>query len=180
MSGLAISVLGGGMESGSIDLDDIDLRKPGTFGGAKAQSHYIKLNSIVLDKLAAENENVTFIHAWPGWVNTGNVNRSFDSTTWFGWLAETLLGSLIAVFSIRDDNAGQRYLFQCTSAAFGGRGVPWTGKAGMTARETPAGGVFLVNYKCDFTPNAKNMAALRNNAQQGVWNHTMEVIAPFV
>ncbi|KAF7554945.1 hypothetical protein G7Z17_g2561 [Cylindrodendrum hubeiense] len=66
-----VSVLAGGMER-SVDLDDMDLKKPGNFGIMKAQTQYGAMNTMALEKLASDNPNVTFIHSWPGWVNTGN------------------------------------------------------------------------------------------------------------
>ncbi|KAK5102528.1 hypothetical protein LTR70_000386 [Exophiala xenobiotica] len=140
-----ISVLAGGLERTSVDLDDIDLKKPGNFGPMKAQTQYTRLNTITLGKLAVDNPNVTFIHSWPG-----------------------------------DDESGQRHLFQTTSAAFGGRGVPWNGKPGVNSLEKQADGLFLVNYKCDCTPNAKVVSLLREKAQEKIWDHSQEVLRPYL
>jgi hypothetical protein len=67
-----VSVLGGGLEKADLNVDDLDLKKPGNFSGVKAQGHYIGLNTIALDKLGSEHPGVTFMHSWPGIVNTGN------------------------------------------------------------------------------------------------------------
>lgn len=74
-----VSVLGGGLErTTSINLDDLDLKKPGNFSGMNAQVQYVAMNTTALEKLAGDNPDVTFIHSWPGWVNTGNVRRGLD------------------------------------------------------------------------------------------------------
>jgi hypothetical protein len=65
-----ISVLAGGLERAAIDLDDLDLKKPGNFGSIKAQMQYGTMNTTTLEKLANDNPNVTFIHSWPGLVST--------------------------------------------------------------------------------------------------------------
>jgi NAD(P)-dependent dehydrogenase (short-subunit alcohol dehydrogenase family) len=176
-----VSVLGGGLERATaVDLDDIDLKKPGNFGGIKAQTQYVTMNSATLDRLAAENPDVTFIHSWPGWVNTGNVRRSAEPNSMFGWFTWLVLEPLIGLLSISDDNSGQRHLFQSTSSYFGGRGVPWKGEAGVNSHDKQANGLFLVNYKCDCTTNAKAMPVIREKAQGKIWDHTQEVLRPYL
>ncbi|KAJ9652997.1 hypothetical protein H2198_007777 [Neophaeococcomyces mojaviensis] len=149
-----VSGLAGGLEQATIDFDDLDLKKPGNFGSMKAQIQYTAMNTTTLEKLANENPSIIFIHSWPGWVNTGNVRRGADLNSIMACFVWLNLEPLIGQFSFSDEESGQRHLFQSTSAAFGGRGVPWRGKPGMNSLEKPADGLFLVNYKCDRTPNA--------------------------
>ncbi|KAJ4316385.1 hypothetical protein N0V84_007900 [Fusarium piperis] len=175
-----VSVLGGGLETTSLELEDIDLKKPENYGPRKVQLQYLTMNTITLDKLAAEDPDVTFIHSWPGWVNTGNVNRGVDPGTFMAWVVWLFLEPLISLFSFSDEESAQRHLFQSTSAAFGGRGVPWTGKQGVNSLETQENGLFIVNYKCDCTPHAKAVSALREKAQKRVWDHTKEVLGPYL
>lgn len=175
-----VSVLTGGMERTTIDLDDLDLKKPGNFGLMKAHTHYAAMNTTTLEKLANDNPNVTFIHSCPGWVNTGNVRRGLDPNSIKAWLVWLILEPLIVLFSFSDEESGQRNLFQSTSAAFGGRGVPWKGKPGINSLEKPADGLFLVNYKCNCTPNAKVVSLLREKALGKIWDHTQEVLRPYM
>jgi NAD(P)-dependent dehydrogenase (short-subunit alcohol dehydrogenase family) len=174
-----VSVLSGGLEWSAIDLNDLDLKKPGNFSFIKAQLQYGAMNTMGLEKLSNDNPNVTFIHSWPGWVNTGNVRRGNPGPVmaWFIWL---ILDPLISLHSSSNEVSGQRHLFQSTSAAFGGRGIPWKGKPGVNSLEKPADGLFLVNYKCDCTPNAKNLRVLREKALQKIWDHTQEVLRPYL
>jgi NAD(P)-dependent dehydrogenase (short-subunit alcohol dehydrogenase family) len=175
-----VSVLAGGLERATIDLDDLDLKKPGNFGGVKAQMQYTAMNTMTLERLANENPNVTFIHSWPGWVNTGNIRRSADPNSITAWLFWLVLEPLIYLLAFSDEESGQRHLFQSTSAAFGGRGTPWKGKLGVNSLEKQADGLFLVNYRCDCTPNAKVMPVLRENAQGKVWEHAQEVLQSYL
>jgi NAD(P)-dependent dehydrogenase (short-subunit alcohol dehydrogenase family) len=178
-----VSVLRGGMEWATIDLDDLDLKKPGNFSIIKAPMQHAAMTTATLEKLANGNPNVTFIHSCPGWVNTGNVRRGLDPNSpnsimaWFVWL---ILEPLIRLFAVSDEESGQRHLFQSTSAAFGGRGVLWKGKPGINSLGKQADGLFLVNYKCDCIPNAKVMALLRVKALGKVWDHTQEVLRPYL
>ena len=176
-----VSVMAGGKERVTgIDLDDLDLKKPGNFGGVKAQMQYLAMHTVALEILANENPKVTFIHSWPGIVSTGNVRRGRDPNSVMAWIIFFLVEPLLHLIGTSDEEAGQRHLFQCTSAAFGGRGVPWTGKPGVNSLEKEANGLFLVNYKCDCTPNAKEMRLLREKAQGKVWGHTQELLQPYL
>lgn len=177
-----VSVLGGGLERAtSIDLDDLDLKKPGNFGAIKAQTQYTALNSVAMERLANDNPDITFIHSWPGWVATGNVKRGYDANSAMGWFVYLVLEPLIRMFAIRNEDSGQRHLFQCTSAAFGGLGVPWVGDK-WYAKEWSEGrkGVLLVNYKCNHTPNDKVMQLFREKAVEKVWEHTLTILEPFL
>ena len=71
-------------------------------------------------------------------------------------------------------------MFQSTSAAFGGRGVLWKGKPGINSLGKQADGLFLVNYKCNCTSNAKVVALLREKAMEKIWSHTQEVLRPYL
>lgn len=98
----------------------------------------------------------------------------------WGWFVRLVLEPLIGLLSFKDEESAQKHLFQCTSAAFGGRGVPWQGKPGVNSLQQQTNGLFLVNYKCDCTPNAKVMPLLREKALDSVWNHTREVLGPYI
>ena len=174
-----ISVLAGGLMGGTVDVDDIDLKKPGNFSGLKAQQQYSNMNTLTLDKLADQNPSMTFMHSWPGWVNTGNVNRGIDPGSWWAWFVWLVLEPLVGLLSFDLDESAQRHLFQCTSAAFGGRGTPWKGKPGVNSKDGQEDGLFLVGYKCD-TSNAKALPALRAKAQEKFWEHTQDVLRPYL
>ncbi|KAF4468772.1 short chain dehydrogenase reductase family [Fusarium albosuccineum] len=175
-----VSVLSGGMEFSNPDLDDMDLKKPGNFGVVKAHKQYGAMKTITMEKLANENPDVAFIHSLPGWVDTGNVRRGYDPYSITGWLIWLFLEPLIGLFAISNDESGQRNLFQSTSAAFGGRGVPWKGKPGENTLNKTDNGLFLVSAKCDCSQNAKVLAVLREKAMGRVWDHTQEVLGPYL
>lgn len=175
-----VSVLAGWFVNANIELDDISLRKPENFGAVKAQTQYGSMNSTTLDKLATENPDVAFIHSWPGLVDTGNVNRGSDPNSILGWVRRILLAPIFYLFSASDVVSGQRHLFQSTSAAFGGRGVPWQGDQARTWEGNLSGGLFLLNNFCNWSKSTKAMTSLRENAQARVWAHTQEVLGPYL
>ncbi|KAG8157655.1 hypothetical protein KVR01_012317 [Diaporthe batatas] len=175
-----VSVLAGGMEwSRAVNLDDLDLKKPGNFSGAKAQIQYTAMNTMALERLAGENPNVTFIHSTPGWVSTGNVRRGRDPDSFMAWVVWAFLEPIITLFSFSHDESGQRHLFESTSAAFGGRGVPWQGRPGVNSLGKQANGLFLASSKCDCSTNARVLPLLREKTQDKIWEHTLGVLGPY-
>jgi NAD(P)-dependent dehydrogenase (short-subunit alcohol dehydrogenase family) len=175
-----ISVLGGGLERTTLDIEDLNMEKPGNFGGMKAQPHFIAMNTLFMDKLAVEHPDISFIHSWPGFVSTGNAGRSAHPYSLAGWLFWGIIGPLFWAMGMDHEVAGQRYLFLATSQAFGGKGIPWKGKVGVNTRLGSEGGLFLTNYKCDCTPNEKNLSKLREFGQGAVWEKTQEVLGPYL
>ncbi|KAI1821830.1 hypothetical protein F4861DRAFT_440781 [Xylaria intraflava] len=181
-AGRVVSVLGGGVEwVNSINLDDLDLKKPGNFGSVTAQAHYTAMNTITLDALAKQSPNVTFVHSWPGWVNTGNAKKGIsDPNSVAAWFVRLIILPLVGFIGLREDESAQRHLFQSTSAVFGGRGVAWEGQPGINSRGTAENGLFLVNFRCNCTPNARVVTLLRERAQEKVWEHTQKVLGPYL
>ncbi|KAK2761707.1 hypothetical protein FQN54_001535 [Arachnomyces sp. PD_36] len=179
-----ISVLSGGLERASaLNLDDLDLTTPGNFNGVTAHTQYGVMNTVALDKLAAQNRDVTFIHACPGWVSTGNARRSWDDPSTFmgGFFVPWVLEPLMKWVGYSDEEAGQRNLFLCTSAAFGGRGVPWKGNAGVNSTlGEQQGRVLLASFRSSCTLNKKVVDLLRETAQERVWEHTQDVLRPYL
>lgn len=175
-----VSVLGGGMEWKNVNLDDIDLRKPGNFSLIKVRRQYLSMTTMTLEKLANDNPKVTFIHSCPGWVDTGNVWRGVEPNSIMYWVVWLILSPLIRIFAFSDEKTGQRHLFQSTSAAFGGRGIPWNGKPGINSLGKEADGLFLVNFNCNCTLNAKVLPVIRKTTQVKAWEHTQEVLQPYL
>ena len=175
-----VSVMGGGLEPATINLDDLDLRQPGNFKFYKAQVHMLAMNTIMMERLATDNPDVTFVHSWPGWVSTGNLDRGLNWDSISAWALYFIVTPLIYLFGFGFEKTGQRHLFQSTSAYYGGRGVPWKGKAGVNSLETSEDGLFLCDYTCNCTPNAKALSVLREKAQQKICDHTQEILQPYV
>lgn len=175
-----VSVLAGGLVWSKINLDDIDLKKPGRFFGIKARLQYPSVKTTVMEKLADEYPDVTFIHSGPGSVNTGNIRRSASPGSILAWFFWLVFEPIIWLLSISDEESGQRHLFESTSAAFGGRGVPWTGDTGMNTYGKQGNGLFLVNGKCDCTPSQKAVSVLRERAQGRIWDHMYDIVRPYL
>lgn len=170
------------METPKIDLDDLELKKPGSFGAISSQVLCATMNTATLERLAVENPTITFIHSYPGWVDTGNITRGLQHGSAKSWLAKIIFGPLFYMFSYNDAESGQRHLFQSTNAAFGGRGVPWSGKPAVTSTDGSGSGngLLLVNYRSDCVSNAELMRALREKGMAEIWDYTQEVLEEYL
>ncbi|KAF4908011.1 Oxidoreductase lepF [Colletotrichum viniferum] len=87
-----LTVLGGSFLSTNLLVDDLDLRKAGNFGGMRSQTHMSIMNTLFLDRLASDPENakITFVHNWPGAVDTGNMAR-YHAPSWLSPAPVTVL-----------------------------------------------------------------------------------------
>ncbi|KAK1980237.1 hypothetical protein LZ30DRAFT_690079 [Colletotrichum cereale] len=110
---LAGSMLSSGGGRGGLLLDDLNLEGPGAFGGVRTQTHMGAMNTLFLDRLSAEpgNEAVTFVHNWPGAVNTGNMTRYHAPSFWSPAPLTVLLRPLFLVVGFGEKEAGERHAF---------------------------------------------------------------------
>ncbi|GJC84541.1 oxidoreductase andH [Colletotrichum liriopes] len=181
-----LTVLAGSMLSNKGFLvDDLNLDKPGNFGGMRTQTHMAVMNTLFLDRLAAEpgNDKITFVHNWPGAVNTGNMARYHSPTAWSPVPLTTLLKPLFLVMGFDGPEAGQRHVYLATSGELGGDG-PRAGDGIQGGRNTRGEegrrGLFLVNHKCEVSDKREVLKELRGEAQGRVWEKTMEVLGPYL
>ncbi|KAI8629866.1 NAD(P)-binding protein [Xylariaceae sp. FL1651] len=147
-----VSVLAGGQESPLVE-DDLDLRNP-----------------------AAENPKISFVHSFPGLVDTPLLGRG--STGIKNFLLTRLVTPLLSFFALSPEEAGARTLFYMTSARFSvnGGGVPVPAGVEGEATKTAARGVFLVNDKSQSVGDEKVMEELRTREMdKKVWEHAMGI-----
>ncbi|KAI0160500.1 NAD(P)-binding protein [Xylariaceae sp. FL1272] len=169
-----VSVLAGGQESPLVE-DDLDLRTPGNFSLIKSSTQSATMLTLCLEHLAIENPKVSFIHSFPGFVDTPLFGRGSSGikNLLLTWVAMPLILSL---FAMKPQEAGARALFYLTSAHFSvdGGGVPVAARIGDAATNTVARGVFLLNEKSLSVGDEKAMEELRTRGMdKRVWEHTM-------
>ncbi|KAK4153458.1 NAD(P)-binding protein [Chaetomidium leptoderma] len=180
--GRVVSILGGGLETTRIDLDNLNFEKPGSFSGMKCQTHNLVMQSMAMEQLAEDNKDVTFIHAYPGLVKTGNLNRGWRDRWFLQLLANIVLAPLFWIMAFSLEESKQRMFYLATSAKYGGHGVPLQEPVapGLTSRGEETGSVFLVNHLCATVTNEKVMAELRKEAKGRIWAKTTEVTQPYI
>ena len=185
-----ISVLGGGNEK-PIDSTDLEVRN--NYSVIKATGTALTKTTLVFEKFAKSNPAVAFIHWHPGLVNTGQVDRFFQSMTgvWtaLGFVARWILLPLfVNPVSRSVSEAGEWGVYLATSAAYspaqprnGTRtpaGVP-TEEGAPTAvgSTTHAPGVYLIDKNGTYvTKSAFVLEKLgEENMGDKVWDDTMAV-----
>ncbi|CAN9169046.1 unnamed protein product [Alternaria alternata] len=180
-----MSIRSGGMEGDYFfNADDLLLEAPGAFGAMASVRHMGNMNTLALERIAQmpENKNIVFMHCHPGGVRTGNLFRGFQEGSWGSWLAATFMDPVIWLMAYGEEEAAERYLYQITSAAFGGKGILLG--AGVVAGKNTKGGregsLFLVHHTCETTLNEEKLKKLRVSAQDKVWIKTQEIVGPYV
>ncbi len=85
--------------------------------------------STAMDRLAHQDDNkvVTFIHAYPGAVNTGNVLRGWGDRRLLRAAMAAVATPLLALAGFSAKESAERTVYLLTSSAFGGNGVPLPG-----------------------------------------------------
>lgn len=140
------------------------------------------MGTLTLERLAekTENQSIVWIHSYPFIVRTGNLFRGWKEGSWGPWIAAVLMDPILMLFAFSFKESAERYLYQVTSGAFGGRGPTLPGITGRTTRGEHKGGLFLVNHKCDSVMNGKELGKLRIKAQDAVWEKAHQIIGPYV
>lgn len=173
-----VCVLNAGMESSSIDLDDLDLKKPGSFSLTGIVKTLSTEMTLAMSRLAKENPSVVFIHHYPGGVNTDVFKKAWGDKWYL-----PVFTSMLSLFGTSPEDAAEKILYFFTSAKYGGKGVPLTAKQtpGLTMAKTKKGGsLFAITDKVKEVQQEKVMMELKTkNADDIVWRNTMDKIAPY-
>ncbi|KAF1846533.1 uncharacterized protein K460DRAFT_314051 [Cucurbitaria berberidis CBS 394.84] len=178
-----ISVLSGGLERGYLlNNNGLNVEQTGSFAAMATHMHMGIMGTLTLERLAEakENHSIVFIHSHPGIVRTGNLFRGWGEGSWGPWFAAIFMDPILMLIAFSFKESAERYLYQVTSGAFGGRGPTLPGIVGQTTRGEHTGGLFLVNRTCDAVMNEKELAKLRVTAQEAVWEKAHQVISPYV
>ena len=183
-----ISILAGGKES-PIDLTDLEVHNDFTF--SKAAANGTTQTTLAFEELAKSYPSITFIHKYPGFVNTGVIGRFLDSVTGLLFLPATIAKyavlPLVNFFSMTVDEAGERGLFLSTSARY----PPSKSTTGFTGVQLPQGvqvaessdvkdgvgnGVYRLGPTDDPAPEGDVLPGYRlDGAGKTVWETTMAV-----
>ncbi len=164
-----ITVLAGTKE-GSIDTGSI-----GITSVVNIRGHGASMVTLLLEELARQAPQVSFIHAYPGFVKS-RISRGNRFMAAVGAISSTLAPWTV----ISTIESGERSLFLMTSARFppsqGDAAVPLEGKvATAKGADTHVGsGVYTIDENCDSAPSKveKLLARLRRDGlAQESWNY---------
>lgn len=106
-----VSIAVGGKE-GKIFEDDLALEK--NYSILNMRGQISSMTTLTFDRLAEQNLETTFVHAFPGRVNTGLFTRSIQG--WLLWLFFAyILEPLIFLGAMTPEDCGERMLWIATS-----------------------------------------------------------------
>lgn len=168
-----VSILAGGVE-GKMKEDDLDLRKPGNYSIVSAATHSATMLTLALERLAKQNLNISFVHAFPGGVATPTFSRGSSGLVRLimTWIVQPLAN----VFLTSVDDAGARALFYLTSDRYSVNDGTIPLPEGLEKSPKSGGGIFLSNEKSESVDNEKVLADFRaRGVDEQVWAHTMEI-----
>ncbi|KAA8573162.1 hypothetical protein EYC84_003673 [Monilinia fructicola] len=185
-----ISILAGGKEK-AIDLNDLEVKQG--FSMIKAAGNGTTQTTLAFEELAKSNPQISFIHKYPGFVNTGVVGRFMSSAkgiyaipaTFFRWVVLPILN----LFATSVEEAGERGLFLATSARYPSAESREGGQSGV---ELPAGveiaissaigenggsnGVYRLEADDESVPDGDILPGYRkDNVGRVVWESTVGV-----
>lgn len=176
-----LSVLSAGTE-GAINLDDLELKN--TYSGPRCANHTIVMNDFMTGEFASRNPEISFVHSFPGAVNTG-LTRELP------WWLRAPLKALTPLFSlllmVPAHETGQRQLFIATNGIYPparpvqgtkfASGVPApAGVATLPGVDKNVGsGGYLVSWNCEPTGKKILDEYREKGVSKIVWEHTMGI-----
>lgn len=114
-----ISILAGGKES-AIDTTDLEVKNDFTF--YKAAANGTTQTTLAFEELAKSYPTISFIHKYPGFVNSGVLDRLFASASGLYAIPAAVgrwtILPIVNLFSMSIDEAGERVLFLATSSRY--------------------------------------------------------------
>lgn len=187
-SARVISILAGGRET-EIDTTDLEVRHNWTFNKSFKQS--IVQTTLAFELLAESHPSISFIHKYPGFVNTGVIGQFLDSlkgylaipATIFKWIFLPIAN----LFATTMDEAGERGLFLSTSARYPASHprlnfveVPLPEGVEVAESSTLAdgvcNGVYRLNPKDDSSPESAVLVGYRSDSLgKAIWEVTQNV-----
>ncbi|KAL2060993.1 hypothetical protein VTL71DRAFT_9045 [Oculimacula yallundae] len=177
----SVSLLGAGNSYGTIDLQDIELKK--SFSAYKNAAHTIIMNDFMAEQYGAREPGITFMHTEPSIVNTG---FSRELPLW-ARIATKAITPLLYPFFVSAEETGERQLFHATSSMYPpakpapgasfASGVPLpTALSVLTGANGKAGsGGYLVSWKGEQAKKAKLSGLNQEEVSKTIWEKTAEV-----
>ena len=179
-----VNVLGTGVETADLYLDDLELKQPDHFSVQSYAHHSATMTSVSLERLAKrpENSDIIFIHHHPGLVSTEIFRKSWGDQ----WTEGQAAGGPKVTSDITrstPEEAGARSLYVMTSSQYGGKGVPLTEgqEQGLTVNGTTDGSLFCVGDKMETLQLGGLLGDLeRSGASDAICNKTNELIGNYL
>lgn len=165
-----------GAHDGPIFTDDFQARKMSVLS---LRGHVVSMTDMLLEKLAEQAPEVSFVHNYPGTVKTG-IGR--DANTMLVRIVSWIVPVIGMFLYIPIKESGERHLFFATSAKYPARsgetaGVPAPGGVDVADGTDGASGsgVYSIHWDGE-SAGPKVVRLLRGMREEGmtqqVWDHT--------
>lgn len=116
-----LTILAAGQE-GAINTSDLGLVKAENYNLLKSSNQSAAMMSLAFEHLSKENPGISFIHQYPGFVDTSVAKKMFEGLSgWLapvGWLVRWILLPFATLFSTSVEEAGERGLYLATSSTY--------------------------------------------------------------
>ncbi|GLB12101.1 hypothetical protein AtubIFM57258_009379 [Aspergillus tubingensis] len=156
-----ISVLGGGHET-ELYLDDLDLQNH--YGVENCDIHATTMTSLMVEEFASRYPSTTFIHTYPGIVNSG-ISR--ESGRFVGCIVKAVM-FLGRPWMVSEKESGERSLFAATSREISTCAKSNTGDGKRNA--------IILNWDGSEVGNRRLLEEYRKKGVGDmVWKHTEEI-----
>lgn len=163
-----VCVLGAGGE-GRLILEDLSLKENYTM--RNCANHAITMTSLAMDELAQAHPSVSFIHTYPGVVNT-DLTRDMGTVA---HAAAKVILSLSSPWIVPFQESGERHLYLATNGKFGPQRTQVSTRPHREKADTVVK-AYLVDG-CGIP--RQNLKLLRKYKEEGVgkavWTHTLDV-----
>ncbi|KAI0468551.1 hypothetical protein F4859DRAFT_524466 [Xylaria cf. heliscus] len=175
-----VTVLAGGKE-GKIFTEDLPANHVSLIA---FRGHITSMITLALNTLAKQAPEVSFIHVYPGFVNT---DLSRELTGIGAAISKILFKPLIAYLQVPIDETGERQIYLITSARFppgdrekrdaDGVALADSIEVAVAVDGKVGGGVYSIDYQAEGT-SQRVQELIRNyiedNMAEKVWKHTEE------
>ncbi|KAH7329585.1 hypothetical protein B0I35DRAFT_420496 [Stachybotrys elegans] len=174
-----VTNVGAGSQEGALDMDDLDVAKPGNYSIPRAAVHATTMLTLTLERFARENPNISFVHSFPGLTATRTLYRG--SSGIIGFILQRIVAPLVNTFvSASVEDVGARSLFYATNARYtvdATAALSTPIPEGLDKAATSKEGVFLVNEKSEGADSEKVLEPLRGENADKVARHLDETFA---
>jgi len=172
-----VSVFAGSKE-GKIFTNDLPAKN---LGLTSVRGHVVSMMTLAFEAIAKQAPGVSFIHDYPGFVETG-LSRELKGPTVA--IMKVVFKPLMAILKIPIDEVGERHTFFATSARFPANEPKADGltldKSVETAVSTEGkvgGGVYSIDYEAEGTSPKVQVVLTQlreNGTAERAWKHTQD------
>lgn len=172
-SARVLSILAGGQEGQLVEAD-LDLRDPKNYSIGAAATHAATMMTLTMSRFAAANPGISFVHAFPGVVWTGNMGKGSEGI--LKYVMTYLVVPLLWFIAKSVSEVGDRMLFHATSPRYAteSQGEPGAMSVGLVKAKGRKSGVFLLGPDSETVGDEALLDGFeQRHLEETVWNHTL-------